>query len=257
MIVTNGGKMIRIPVAEIRVTGRNAQGVRLVNLAEEGDTVASVAPVADAEGDEGDDRRRLGGMKTAAEMRSRVAVVGAGSWGTALANLLSTNGHKTTLWSRGDEVAALINRKHENSVYLPGIRLSSELIATTDLGATVSGADLVVLVVPSHAMRGAISAASKFLSTTAVLVSASKGIEDESCKTMFDVIADEAGNPERIAVLSGPSFAAEVAAGQPTVIVAAAQSQARRGARAGGLRLADPTRLQLDRCDWRRDRWGR
>jgi glycerol-3-phosphate dehydrogenase (NAD(P)+) len=159
-------------------------------------------------------------------MRSRVAVVGAGSWGTALANLLSTNGHKTTLWSRGEEVAALINRKHENSVYLPGIRLSPELIATTDLGAAVSGAELVVLVVPSHAMRVAISAAAKFLSITAVLVSASKGIEDESCKTMFDVIADEAGHPERIAVLSGPSFAAEVAAGQPTVIVAAAQSPA-------------------------------
>lgn len=158
-------------------------------------------------------------------MRSRVAVVGAGSWGTALANLLSTNGHKTTLWSRGDEVAALINRKHENTVYLPGIRLSPDLVATTDLGAAVSGADLVVLVVPSYAMRGTVAAASRFLAGAAVLVSASKGIEDETCKTMFDVIAEEAGAAERIAVLSGPSFAAEVAAGQPTVIVAAARSQ--------------------------------
>jgi len=153
-------------------------------------------------------------------------VVGAGSWGTALANLLATNGHKTVLWSRGDEVAALVNRKHENTVYLPGIRLAPDLIATTELRDAVFGADLVVMVVPSHAMRATIAAASGFLSDTTVVVSASKGIEDESCKTMFDVIADETGVPDRIAVLSGPSFAAEVAAGQPTVVVAAAKSQA-------------------------------
>lgn len=159
-------------------------------------------------------------------MRSRVAVVGAGSWGTALANLLATNGHKTVLWSRGDEVASLINRKHENTVYLPGIRLAPDLVATTELREAVFGADLVVMVVPSHAMRTTIAAASGFLGDTTVIVSASKGIEDESCKTMFDVIADETGVPDRIAVLSGPSFAAEVAAGQPTVVVAAATSQA-------------------------------
>ncbi len=153
-------------------------------------------------------------------------MVGAGSWGTALANLLATNGHKTVLWSRGDEVAALVNRKHENTVYLPGIRLAPDLIATTELRDAVFGADLVVMVVPSHAMRATIAAASGFLSDTTVVVSASKGIEDESCKTMFDVIADETGVPDRIAVLSGPSFAAEVAAGQPTVVVAAAKSQA-------------------------------
>jgi len=152
--------------------------------------------------------------------------VGAGSWGTALANLLATNGHNTVLWSRGDEVAALINRKHENTVYLPGIRLTPDLVATTELREAVFGADLVVMVVPSHAMRATIAAASGFLRDTAVIVSASKGIEDESCKTMFDVIADETGVPGRIAVLSGPSFAAEVAAGQPTVVVAAAKSQA-------------------------------
>lgn len=159
-------------------------------------------------------------------MRSRVAVVGAGSWGTALANLLATNGHKTVLWSRGDEVASLINRKHENTVYLPGIRLAPDLVATTELREAVFGADLVVMVVPSHAMRTTIAAASGFLGDTTVIVSASKGIEDESCKTMFDVIADETGVPDRVAVLSGPSFAAEVAAGQPTVVVAAATSQA-------------------------------
>ncbi len=159
-------------------------------------------------------------------MRSRVAVVGAGSWGTALANLLATNGHKVLLWSRGDEVATLVNSKHENSVYLPGIRLHDALRATTDLTEAVTDAETVVMVVPSHAMRETARHAARSLAANAVVVSASKGIEDESCKTMFDVIAEAVGDPTRIGVLSGPSFAAEVAAGQPTVVVAAAKEQA-------------------------------
>ena len=159
-------------------------------------------------------------------MRSRIAVVGAGSWGTALANLLATNGHSVTLWSRGDEVADLVNRKHENSVYLPGIRLHDSLRATTVLADAVSRAEIVVMVVPSHAMRETARLAAPAVEANAVVVSASKGIEDESCKTMFDVIAESMGDPSRIGVLSGPSFAAEVAAGQPTVVVASARSQA-------------------------------
>ena len=158
-------------------------------------------------------------------MRSRVAVVGAGSWGTALANVLSTNGHEVVLWSRGDEVADFVNRKHENSVYLPGVRLHNALKATTSLDTAVRGAETVVMVVPSHAMRSTVKSAAASIARDAVIVSASKGIEDESCKTMFDVIADCAGEPDRIGVLSGPSFAAEVAGGQPTVVVAAAPSQ--------------------------------
>lgn len=158
-------------------------------------------------------------------MRSHVAVVGAGSWGTALANVLATNGHSVTLWSRGSEVADFINRKHENSVYLPGIRLNDAVKATTVLADAVTGAQTVVMVVPSHAMRETARLAAASIDPDAVVVSASKGIEDESCKTMFDLIAETLGDSERIGVLSGPSFAAEVAAGQPTVVVAAASTQ--------------------------------
>ena len=159
-------------------------------------------------------------------MSRKAAVIGAGSWGTALANLLCANGHEVVLWSRGQEVADLINRKRENAVYLPGIRVHDELKATTSMEQALAGAATVLMVVPSHAMRTTAAAAAPFMRADAVVVSASKGIEDETCKTMFEVIADEVGLAERIAVLSGPSFAAEVAIGQPTVVLAAAQTQA-------------------------------
>jgi glycerol-3-phosphate dehydrogenase (NAD(P)+) len=159
-------------------------------------------------------------------MMTRVAVIGAGSWGTALANLLAANGHEVMLWSRGAEVADLVNQKHENTVYLPGIPLHPGLRATTKIEGALRGAGVVLMVVPSHAMRRTLRDAAPNIAADAIVVSASKGIEDESCKTMFDVICDEIGGGDRIAVLSGPSFAAEVAAGQPTVVVAAARTQA-------------------------------
>jgi glycerol-3-phosphate dehydrogenase (NAD(P)+) len=156
---------------------------------------------------------------------SNVAVIGAGSWGTALATLLAGNGHSTTIWSRGNEVADLINNKHENRVYLPGIKLHQGLRATTDLATAVSQAEYVVMVVPSHAMRETMEQAAPFLVGGPTVVSASKGIEDESCKTMFQVIEDCGVSADRIGVISGPSFAAELASGQPTVVVAAAETQ--------------------------------
>lgn len=158
-------------------------------------------------------------------MSSKVAVVGAGSWGTALATLLAGNGHSTTIWSRGSEVADLINKRHENKVYLPGIKLDPNLKATTDLKTALDGAEYVVMVVPSHAMRETMVAAAPYIAADAMVISASKGIEDESCKTMFQVIEDCGIGAERIGVISGPSFASELASGQPTVVVAAAQSQ--------------------------------
>jgi len=159
-------------------------------------------------------------------MNLRVGVVGAGSWGTALASLLAANGHDVRIWSRGSEVANLINAKHENRVYLPGIRLHDSVRATTDLAAAIEGAGLVVMVVPSYAMRATAQRAAPFIAADAIVVSASKGIEDDSCKTMFEVLSETIGNPERIGVLSGPSFAAELCSGQPTVVVAAATTQA-------------------------------
>ncbi len=158
-------------------------------------------------------------------MATRVTVVGAGSWGTALASLLSANGHQVTIWSRGSEVADLINKRHENRVYLPGIKLHDQLDATTDLAQALTDSEFVIMVVPSHAMRETMEAAAPHLGGTSIIVSASKGIEDQSCKTMFHVIGDFADDHSRIGVISGPSFAAEMASGQPTVVVAAALEQ--------------------------------
>jgi len=164
----------------------------------------------------------------------KAAVLGAGSWGTALASLLAGNGHETVLWSRGKEVAAAVNARHENPVYLPGLKLNENLKATSDAEQALAGASLVVAVVPSHAMRETMTAVAPWIEDDAVVVSASKGIEDESCATMTVVIAEclaaqrqGDGNTvmPRVGVLSGPSFATEVAAGMPTVVVAAAADQ--------------------------------
>jgi len=155
----------------------------------------------------------------------RVGVVGAGSWGTALASVLAANGHDVTIWSRGDEVADLINKRHENRVYLPGVALPKSLRATTTLSEALEGTKLVVMVVPSHAMRETAVLAAPTISPDTIVVSASKGIEDEGGATMFEVLASTLGNRERIGVISGPSFAAEVCAAQPTVVVAAAPTQ--------------------------------
>jgi glycerol-3-phosphate dehydrogenase (NAD(P)+) len=161
--------------------------------------------------------------KAAASMT--VAVIGAGSWGTALAAQLAAKGYRTTIWSRGAEVADAINREHRNLVYLRDVELPVSLRATTDLAEALDGAELVVAVVPSHAMRRTMAAAAPFISPQAIVVSASKGIEESSLKTMVEVIAEEIGAPERVGVLSGPSFAAEVATGMPTVVVAAAPTE--------------------------------
>lgn len=156
----------------------------------------------------------------------KVCVIGAGSWGTALANLLANKvGFNVLLWSRGAEVADAINKKHQNSVYLPGIPLAESLRATTTLSEALEGAELVVTVVPSHAMRETMREAAPHLSPDALVVSASKGIEDETLETMCDVVSAEVGGAERVGALSGPSFAAEVAGRKPAVVVAAAADE--------------------------------
>ena len=157
---------------------------------------------------------------------SRVAVIGAGSWGTALAALLAAKDLHVTIWSRGAEVAQFINERHENRIYLPGLALPPALSATTEMAEAIGGAELVVMVVPSHAMRETAILAAPFVRKDALVVSATKGIEDETSKTMFEVLVDVLGNPERVGVISGPSFAAEVASGHPTVVVAAALDDA-------------------------------
>lgn len=150
----------------------------------------------------------------------RCAVVGAGAWGTALADLLARSGHTVHLWALEPEVMSAINERHENPVFLPGVSLAESLRATHDHREALDGAEFVVYATPSQHLRKIVQAGRNYLEKAAVLAVASKGIEQNTLALMSDVVVEEAqGNP--VVAISGPSFAAEVAARQPTAIVAA------------------------------------
>ena len=153
---------------------------------------------------------------------SRVAVVGAGAWGTALADVLARNGHDTVLWAREADVVESVNAEHENRRFLAGAPLHPALRATDSPAEALGGARMVTYVAPSHVLRAVVRQQAEWVPADAVVVVATKGIERESLEIMTDVVADELpGRP--IVALSGPSFAAEVAARQPTAIVAACE----------------------------------
>ena len=150
----------------------------------------------------------------------RCAVIGAGAWGTALADLLARNGHGVLLWAYEPEVVASINVSHENARFLAGAQLDPGVVAHADLGAGCAGAELVLFATPSHVLRGIARAAAPAIDRAATVVVATKGIERESLAVMSDVLAEQL--PEHpVVALSGPSFAAEVVARQPTAVVAA------------------------------------
>jgi glycerol-3-phosphate dehydrogenase (NAD(P)+) len=155
----------------------------------------------------------------------RCAVIGAGAWGTALADLLARNGHDVELWSYEPDVAEAVNARHSNPRFLPGAVLAPTLRATTSLGSAVAAADLVLYVTPSHVLRGIVRGTASSVRADATLVVASKGIERDTLRVMSDVVREEMGGAPVVA-LSGPSFAAEVAARQPTAIVAACADEA-------------------------------
>lgn len=156
---------------------------------------------------------------------STAAIVGAGAWGTALADLVSRNGHRAVLWARETDVVADVNAHHTNSRFLHGAALSPLLTATDDLAAAVRDADTITFVAPSHVLRAVIRSAAHAVRDDAVLIVATKGIERESFALMTDIVAEEL--PGRAVVaLSGPSFAAEVARRQPTAVVAASREEA-------------------------------
>ena len=163
---------------------------------------------------------------------SRAAVLGAGAWGTALANLLAKKGVGTTLWSYEHDVAEGIEREHRNARYLEGVDLAPSLRATAEMGEALRGADVVVSVSPSHVVRGVMAQAAREMEKGALVVSASKGIENDSLKTMDEVLADVL--PRELhagcAYLSGPSFALEVGLEHPTAVTIASadEEQARR-----------------------------
>ncbi|AKT43409.1 NAD(P)H-dependent glycerol-3-phosphate dehydrogenase [Chondromyces crocatus] len=156
-----------------------------------------------------------------------VAVLGAGAWGTALAKVLADKGNVTRVWAHQPEVAENIQRDRVNARYLPGIELPGTLHATADLEGTLRGAELVLIVVPSHALREVVKKARPYLPPGALLCSATKGIENESLMLMSEVLVDELGTDivSRLSYLSGPSFAKEVAVGQPTAVVVAGASE--------------------------------
>jgi glycerol-3-phosphate dehydrogenase (NAD(P)+) len=155
---------------------------------------------------------------------SRVGVIGGGSWGTALAKLLADNGHEVRLWVRDPALARTLARERRNPIYLPGIRIPDGVAPGSDLVAIVADSEVVVSAVPSHATRQVIERAAGSLRPEALVVSTSKGIENDTLARMTEVLAEilPAGAEERMAVLSGPSFAIEVAQGLPTAVTAAA-----------------------------------
>lgn len=153
---------------------------------------------------------------------ARVAVFSAGSWGTAFGIVLADAGNEVTLWARREDVCANINDKHENSDYFPGIELPASIRATTDPAVALDGAEYVVLSVPSQSLRENLTAWAPMLPPDAVFISLMKGVELGTTKRMSEVIAEVTGaGPERIAVISGPNLAKEIAQREPAASVVA------------------------------------
>jgi glycerol-3-phosphate dehydrogenase (NAD(P)+) len=150
-----------------------------------------------------------------------IAVLGAGSWGTALAVHLARADHAVRLWARDAALVADLNERRRNDRYLPGITLPDGVTAMADVEASVRGAHCVVLAVPSHGLRAVVASALPAIEAGTILVSATKGLELDTRLRMSQVIEDVTGGLARVVVLSGPSFALELARGLPTVVLAA------------------------------------
>lgn len=152
----------------------------------------------------------------------RVAVIGAGSWGTAFATIPAEKGIETVLWARRQELADEINSQHTNRSYLPAAELPASLTSTSDIAKAAEDADVVVMAVPSHAFREVFASVAPHLRADAPVVSLTKGIEQGSLKRMTEVMAEEAHlGPERLAVVSGPNLAKEVIQRMPSASVVA------------------------------------
>ncbi|HSE69660.1 MAG TPA: NAD(P)H-dependent glycerol-3-phosphate dehydrogenase [Nocardioidaceae bacterium] len=153
---------------------------------------------------------------------TKVAVFGAGSWGTAFSLVLADAGNDVTLWARRQELCDAINERRENPDYLPGVELPASITATHDPREAVEGAEFVVLAVPSQTLRENLTEWAGLIPREAVLVSLMKGVELGSLKRMSEVIAEVTGaGPERIAVVSGPNLAKEIARREPAASVVA------------------------------------
>jgi glycerol-3-phosphate dehydrogenase (NAD(P)+) len=161
------------------------------------------------------------------ERKESVAVVGAGSWGTAFAAMLAERRADVALWAHEAEVCADIRRFRENRAFLPGVSLPAAVRATNDLAAAVSGKSVVAFAVPSHHLRAVAARAAEHLSRDACLVSLAKGVENGSLLRMTELLAEASpAHAGRVAALSGPTFAQEVAEGKPTGATVAARDLA-------------------------------
>jgi glycerol-3-phosphate dehydrogenase (NAD(P)+) len=160
-------------------------------------------------------------------MLKSIGIIGAGGWGIALAKLLADKGERVTLWCHGAEGFRELQENRESRSYLAGVVLPSSIKFTRSLEAAVTDKSLIICVVPSHTVRDVMSGASSYVSSQTTVVCGTKGLEEESLKTMGEVLAEIFGDPrkQRHAFLSGPTFAIEVARGLPAAVTVAARRE--------------------------------
>lgn len=153
-----------------------------------------------------------------------IAVIGAGGWGTTLANLLAEKGHKLSLWAHEKEVVEEITNKRENSQFLPGIKLSENIQPTNDLSQAVSGKDIIITAIPSQFLRNMAKEISRYINNNTIIISVTKGLEDITFKRMSEILEEEL--PEtKIVALSGPNHAEEISRKIPSATVIASKHQ--------------------------------
>ena len=155
---------------------------------------------------------------------AKAGVIGSGSWGTALARVLSKNGHEVTLWSRREEESRMLREERENKSKLPGVKLPDDILCTTDLEQTVEGKDILVLATASPSIRSMAKKMAPYVADGQIIVDVSKGIEDSTLMILTDVIEQEIPQCQAT-VLSGPSHAEEVGRDIPTTVVAGAKDR--------------------------------
>ena len=155
---------------------------------------------------------------------ARAGVLGAGSWGTALAILLNDNGHDVTVWSIDPDEIKMLNEEREHKSKLPGVKISEKLVFTTDMEKAIKGMDFVVMAVPSKFVRGTAKNASKYFAYNQIIVDVAKGIEDDTLMTLSQQIKEEIPKAQ-VTVLSGPSHAEEVGRKLPTACVIGAEKK--------------------------------
>ena len=154
----------------------------------------------------------------------KIAVIGAGSWGTTFSKVLADGGSDVMLWSRREEVATEINTSHRNGDYLPGVNLPKNILASTDIEKVLSGASQVYISVPSQSLRANLEQWGKFIASDAIVVSLMKGVEQKTGLRMSQVIVEHGISESRVVVVSGPNLALEIADEQPAASVAASRS---------------------------------